>query len=64
MPINLSIFLIDCGVSTLARIGIEVELESFIRSQLSEDDDFVQECNKCFDSAINLFKDLKDYLIK
>ena len=40
------------------------ELESFIRSQLSEDDNFVQECNKCFDSAINLFKDLKEYLMK
>ena len=40
------------------------ELESFIREQLSKDDNFVQECNKCFDSAINLFKDLKDHLTK
>ena len=40
------------------------ELESFIRNQLSQDENFVQECNKCFDSAINLFKDLKDHLIK
>ena len=41
-----------------------IELESFIRQQLREDDDFVQECNKCFDSAVILFKDLKEYLIK
>ena len=40
------------------------ELESFIRSQLCEDSNFVQECNKCFDSAINLFKDLEKYLTK
>ena len=40
------------------------ELESFIRSQLSEDTDFVEECNKCFDSAIYLFNDLKKYLDK
>jgi len=40
------------------------KLESFIRSQLSEDNIFVQECNKCFDSAINLFKDLEGYLTK
>jgi len=40
------------------------ELESFIRNQLSQDKNFVQECNKCFDSAINLFKDLKDHLTK
>ena len=40
------------------------ELEVFIRSQLSEDDNFVNECNKCFDSAINLFKDLKQHLMK
>ena len=40
------------------------ELESFIRSQLSEDDNFVQECNQCFDSAINLFKDLESYFTK
>ena len=39
------------------------ELESFIRIQLSEDDSFVQECNKCFDFAIYLFKDLESYLI-
>ena len=39
------------------------ELESFIRSQLCEDSNFVEECNKCFDSAVNLFKDLeKDYI--
>ena len=40
------------------------ELESFIRNQLSQDENFVQECNKCFDSAINLFKDLKQHLMK
>jgi heme oxygenase len=40
------------------------ELESFIRNQLSQDENFVQECNKCFDSAINLFKDLKGHLTK
>ncbi len=40
------------------------KLESFIRSQLSEDADFVKECNKCFDSAIYLFNDLKEYLDK
>ena len=40
------------------------ELESFIRGQLSEDDNFVQECNQCFDSAINLFKDLESYFTK
>ena len=37
-------------------------LEGFIRSQLRKDEDFVVECNKCFDSAITLFKDLKDHL--
>ena len=40
------------------------ELESFIRLQLCEDNNFVEECNKCFDSAINLFKDLERYYIK
>ena len=40
------------------------KLESFIRAQLSEDNNFVEECNKCFDSAINLFKDLEIYLAK
>jgi len=40
------------------------ELEFFIRNQLSQDENFVQECNKCFDSAINLFEDLKDHLTK
>lgn len=38
------------------------ELESFIRAQLSTDSAFVEESNKCFDSAIVLFKDLKTYL--
>ena len=38
------------------------KLEGFIRSQLREDQDFVQECNKCFDSAILLFKDLQSHL--
>ena len=38
------------------------ELESFIRSQLRQDQNFVDECNKCFDSAITLFKDLKTHL--
>ncbi len=38
------------------------ELESFIRKQLRTDDAFVAESNKCFDSAIKLFKDLKKHL--
>ena len=38
------------------------ELESFIRAQLRTDDVFVAESNKCFDSAIELFKDLKLHL--
>ncbi len=38
------------------------ELESFIRKQLNEDETFVNECNKCFDSAIALFKDLELHL--
>ena len=37
-------------------------LESFIREQLREDDVFVEECNKCFGSAIALFKDLESHL--
>ena len=37
-------------------------LEQFIRNQLRQDKQFVDECNKCFDSAITLFKDLKSYL--
>ena len=36
--------------------------EIFIRSQLREDKYFVEECDKCFDSAITLFKDLKSHL--
>ena len=38
------------------------ELESFIRSQLRQDQNFVDECNKCFESAILLFKDLQSHL--
>lgn len=38
------------------------KLESFIRGQLREDQEFVDESNKCFDSAITLFKDLKIHL--
>ena len=38
------------------------KLEAFIRSQLREDKGFVEECDKCFDSAITLFKDLKSHL--
>ena len=38
------------------------ELESFIRSKLRKDDAFVNESNKCFDSAIRLFEDLKLHL--
>jgi len=38
------------------------KLELFIRGKLRTDDDFVEESNKCFDSAIVLFKDLKKYL--
>jgi len=38
------------------------DLESFIRKQLREDKEFVDECNKCFDSAITLFKDLQTHL--
>ena len=40
------------------------KLESFIRMQLRQDDSFVSECNKCFDAAITLFKDLESYLNK
>ena len=38
------------------------KLESFIRKQLRTDDAFVAESNKCFDSAIKLFEDLKKHL--
>ena len=38
------------------------KLEVFIRSNLREDSEFVEECNKCFDSAIVLFKDLQNHL--
>jgi heme oxygenase len=38
------------------------KLELFIREKLRSDDDFVKESNKCFDSAILLFEDLKKYL--
>ena len=37
-------------------------LEAFIRSQLSQEEEFVEECNRCFDSAIGLFKDLQTHL--
>lgn len=40
------------------------KLESFIRKELNEEEAFVAECNKCFESAITLFKDLEDYFIK
>ena len=33
------------------------KLEIFIRSQLREDQDFVEECDKCFDSAITFRTD-------
>ena len=38
------------------------KLEAFIRNQLCQNEIFVEECNKCFESAILLFKDLKSYL--
>ena len=37
-------------------------LELFIRKQLNQDNAFVEECNKCFDSAIDLFKSLEKHL--
>ena len=37
-------------------------LEKFIRKQLREDEAFVEECNKCFDSSIELFKNLEEQL--
>ena len=52
------------GAGEYYKFDNPIELESFIRGQLCKDDDFVQECNKCFDSAITLFKDLKEYLLK
>ena len=38
-------------------------LEIFIRERLDEDPAFVDECNRCFESAITLFKDLENYLV-
>ena len=37
------------------------ELEISIRKSLRDDEEFVGECKKCFDSAIMLFEDLKSY---
>ena len=36
-------------------------LELFIRKKLREDEEFIKECNQCFDFAIDMFKDLKSY---
>ena len=38
------------------------ELEVLIRSNLREDDLFVDECKKCFAFATNSFNDLKEYI--
>ena len=40
------------------------KLESFIRSKLNTEENFISECNQCFDSAINLFNDLQIYFEK
>ena len=37
-------------------------LESSIRSELREDQEFVDECKKCFTFAQNSFEDLKEYI--
>jgi|TARA_B100001540_G_scaffold14188_2_gene12343 heme oxygenase len=38
------------------------DLEVFIRTNLEENEPFVNECNKCFESAITLFADLEKHL--
>ena len=38
------------------------QLEAAIRSRLSEDNLFVQECKKCFTFATDSFNDLKVYI--
>tara|TARA_Y100000996_G_scaffold390249_1_gene351292 strand:- start:1644 stop:2186 length:543 start_codon:yes stop_codon:yes gene_type:complete len=38
------------------------DLEVFIRKNLEENESFVNECNKCFESAITLFADLEKHL--
>ena len=40
------------------------KLESFIRSKLNTEENFTNECNQCFESAINLFNDLQIYFEK
>ena len=38
------------------------QLEVSIRSKLSEDENFVKECKKCFTFATDTFNDLKEYI--
>ena len=40
------------------------ELEGFIRSKLNTEEKFKNECNQCFQSAINLFQDLQIHFEK
>ena len=39
-------------------------LESLIREKLREDEEFVEECKKCFTFATKSFEDIKDYIDK
>ena len=39
-------------------------LESLIRERLREDEEFVEECKKCFTFATKSFEDIKDYIDK
>ena len=52
------------GSGTYYKFKNPKELEIFIRSQLCEDEEFVKECNNCFDASILLFENLKNYLEK
>ena len=37
-------------------------LEQYIRRELRDDDEFVEECKKCFTFATQSFEDIKDYI--
>ena len=39
-------------------------LESLIRKKLREDEEFVEECKKCFTFATKSFEDIKEYIDK
>ena len=40
------------------------KLEKFIRSKLNIEEEFTNECNQCFESAITLFRDLQTHFEK